>query len=121
MLATISILFWPLSGQCFKHMVAGDPPSSRREFISMSTTTRERRIVAVLASLVLSLFTLFGLSSAAMATTGNPMGDITDKPGTINVYKHANPGGTLNYGNGNEAAAAGELLGGVHPVQGGGR
>ena len=113
MLATISILFWPLSGQCFRHMVAGDPPSSRREFISMSTTTRERRIVAVLASLVLSLFTLFGLSSAAMATTGNPMGDITDKPGTINVYKHANPGGTLNYGNGNEAAAAGELLGGV--------
>lgn len=113
MLATISILFWPLSGQCFRHMVAGDPPSSRREFTSMSTTTRERRIVAVLASLVLSLFTLFALSSAAMATTGNDMGNITDTAGTINVYKHANPGGTLNYGNGNEAVAEGELLDGV--------
>ncbi|WP_277064163.1 SpaH/EbpB family LPXTG-anchored major pilin [Schaalia cardiffensis] len=79
----------------------------------MSTTMRERRIVAVLASLVLSLFTLFGLSSAAMATQGNPMGDITDTEGTINVYKHANPGGTLNYGNGNEAVAGGDALGGV--------
>lgn len=79
----------------------------------MSTTTRERRIVAVLASLVLSLFTLFALSSAAMATTGNDMGNITDTAGTINVYKHANPGGTLNYGNGNEAVAEGELLDGV--------
>lgn len=113
MLATVSILFWPLSGQCLRHMVAGDPPSSRREFTSMSTTTRERRIVAVLASLVLSLFTLFGLSSAAMAATGNDMGDITNTPGTINVYKHANPGGTLEYGDGNEAVAGGDALGEV--------
>lgn len=79
----------------------------------MSTTTRGHRFVAVLASLVLSLFTLFALSSAAMATQGNPMGDITNTPGTINVYKHANPGGTLNYGNGNEAVAGGDALGGV--------
>lgn len=79
----------------------------------MSTTTRERRIVAVLASLVLSLFTLFGLSSAAMAATDNAKGNITNTPGTINVYKHANPGGTLNYGNGNEAVAGGDALGGV--------
>ncbi|WP_455159590.1 SpaH/EbpB family LPXTG-anchored major pilin [Schaalia cardiffensis] len=79
----------------------------------MSTTTRERRIVAVLASLVLSLFTLFGLSSAAMATTDNPTGNITNTEGTINVYKHANPGGTLTPGNGNEAGAGGELLDGV--------
>lgn len=79
----------------------------------MSTTTRERRIVAVLASLVLSLFTLFGLSSAAIAATPNDMGNITDTEGTINVYKHANPGGTLNYGNGNEAVAGGDALGGV--------
>lgn len=79
----------------------------------MSTTTRERRIVAVLASLVLSLFTLFGLSSAAMAATGNKMGDITNTEGTINVYKHANPGGTLEYGDGNEAVAGGDALGGV--------
>lgn len=113
MLATVSILFWPLSGQCLRHMVAGDPPSSRREFISMSTTTGGHRIVAVLGSLVLSLFTLFGLSSAAIAAQGNEMGDITDTAGTINVYKHANPGGTLNYGNGNEAPAGGAPLGGV--------
>ena len=79
----------------------------------MSTTTRERRIVAVLASLVLSLFTLFGLSSAAMATIDNDKGNITNTAGTINVYKHANPGGALNYGNGNEADAKGELLDGV--------
>lgn len=79
----------------------------------MSTTTRERRIVAVLASLVLSLFTLFGLSSAAMATTDNDKGNITNTAGTINVYKHANPGGPLEYGNGNEAVAGGDALGGV--------
>lgn len=69
-----------------------------------------RSILAVLTAMLTFMLTMFSMSTAANAADGN-IPNFTD--GTINVYKHSNPGGTLTTGDGTETGAEGNSLNGV--------